>query len=298
MALFRSPTQSQPKPASGPLFTSAQPISPKEYEFIRQLVYNRSRINLGANKKELVMARLSKRLRALKIPSYGDYIQMLQSPSGADELTHFIDSISTNHTYFFREEEHFRYLTHTVLPRFCDNSRAGRKTFNVWSAAASTGEEACSIAITLAEYFRHRPGWDWRILLTDISTRALGKAREGIFTADRLGPISQQLQRDYFSPSASGGPGALQIKPALRSRMQFVSLNLLSASYPFRETFPAIFCRNVMIYFDKPTQTELVGNLTRHLEPGGTLMIGHAESLTGVQHSLKQIKPAIFEKPR
>ncbi len=277
-------------------FTVPAHITEKEYEFIRETVYEHSRINLGPSKKELVMARLSKRLRALNLASYADYIALLRSPAGRDEMTNLIDSISTNHTYFFREPQHFDYLSQTVLPGICEAPGSYGRSLRVWSAATSTGEEPYSIATLLADYFTRVRGWSWKILCTDISTRVLRKASEGVFGSDRIGQIRTDWLARYFEKGQGQSEGYYRARQELRQNMQFVALNLLAPSYPFNDTFQIIFCRNVMIYFDRPTQQELVNKLVKHLEPGGYLMIGHAESLTAIQHPLKLVKPSIYRK--
>ncbi|MBN2068688.1 MAG: protein-glutamate O-methyltransferase CheR [Opitutales bacterium] len=280
------------------MFESPKPITPQEYEFIRQTVYEYSRINLGPSKKELVMARLSKRLRALKIPAYKDYIDLLRSPQGKDEMTNLIDSISTNHTYFFREIQHFNFLVETILPDVCKAGSGMSKTFRVWSAATSSGEEPYSIALVLEEYLKTKAqGWNWHIQCTDISTRILKKAQEGIFVKERLDKIRKDWLSKYFEKGHGEFDGQFRVKADLKRNMSFTCLNLLSPSYPFRESYNVIFCRNVMIYFDRPTQEELVSKLEKLLLPGGYLMIGHAESLTAIKHNLKMIKPAIYRKP-
>lgn len=279
------------------LVNITKPISPKQYEYIRQLVYEKSRINLGANKKELVMARLSKRLRALGLHSYKDYIDLIDSSEGKDELTNLIDSISTNHTFFFREETHFMFLSSVVLPQFCPpGTEKLQRNFRIWSAASSTGEEPYSIAITLDQYFSNTPGWNWNIQCTDISTRVLQKAYEGIFPKERLEKIRPETLRKYFQKGRDEYEGYYRVIAELRRRMRFDIVNLLQPSYPFNDTFQVIFCRNVMIYFDRETQQELVEKLTRQIVPGGYLMIGHAESLTNIKHRLRMIKPAIYQK--
>ena len=282
-----------------PLFESPKPITPKEYEFIRQTVYQYSRINLGPSKKELVMARLSKRLRALGLPSYKSYIDLLKSPKGKDEMTNLIDSISTNHTYFFREIQHFNFLIEKILPDVCkESSNVCNKTFRVWSAATSSGEEPYSIALVLEEYLKTKAkNWNWQIQCTDISTRILKKAEEGIFAKERLEKIRRDWLTKYFEKGHGEYDGQYRVKAALKRNFKFTCLNLLGANYPFKDPYHVIFCRNVMIYFDRPTQEELVAKLERLLLPGGYLMIGHAESLTAIKHNLKMVKPAIYRKP-
>jgi chemotaxis protein methyltransferase CheR len=232
-------------------FASPAPITAAEYEFIRKIVYEHSRINLGPSKKELVMARLSKRLRALELPSYAEYINYLKSAAGRDEMTNLIDSISTNHTYFFREPQHFDFLSQVVLPQFCEmetgKHAAVGKTFRVWSAATSSGEEPYTISLLLDDYFSRNKAWNWSILCTDISTRVLAKAQEGVFAKDRLGPVRPDWLMRYFDKGIGESDGFYRVKAELRHNLRFVALNLLSPSYPFRETFQVIFCRKGMI---------------------------------------------------
>jgi chemotaxis protein methyltransferase CheR len=280
-------------------FASPDPIKDTEYEFVRKIVYEHSRINLGPSKKELVMARLSKRLRALELPSYAEYIKFLKTPAGKEEMTNLIDSISTNHTYFFREPQHFDFLSQVILPEFCEGDAGKRsgKQLRVWSAATSSGEEPYTISLILDDYFSTRAkGWTWSILCTDISTRILAKAEEGIFAKDRLGPVRPDWLIRYFDRGVGESDGFFRVKDEIRKNLTFKALNLLAPTYPFRETFQVVFCRNVMIYFDRETQQELVNKIYPLIEPGGYLIIGHAESLTNVKHPFKLVKPSVYRK--
>jgi chemotaxis protein methyltransferase CheR len=260
-----------------------------EFEFIRTLVYERSRISLGPDKRELVTARLGKRLRATNTTTLGDYCRLLQSPAAEDELANLIDVISTNHTFFFREQAHFDFLRTRAVPEL-----AGGQRFHVWSAAASSGEEAYSIAMTLAECLPQSP---WAIEGTDISHRIIARAASGIYRDETVERLPKAVMRSYFQKGYGPQEGNYRIKPALRERVTFRQLNLLEGEPPFRDHFHVIFCRNVMIYFDRPTQEELVARLTRRLVPGGYLFVGHAESLTNIRHSLKSVQPAVYQRP-
>ena len=266
-----------------------------EFEFIRSLVYERSRISLSADKRELVSARLGKRLRATNLSSVGDYCQLLQSPGAERELANLIDAISTNHTFFFRENAHFDFLKQTVLPEMRTRSAKERwPRFHIWSAACSSGEEPYSLAITLAESLS---GWPWHIEATDISHRILEKAQAGIYRDDTIGKLPRATIQTHFQKGFGPHEGNYRVKPALRDNVSFRHLNLLEGEPPFREPFQVIFCRNVMIYFDRPTQEELVNKLARHLVPGGYLFVGHAESLTAIKHPLQTIRPAVYRRP-
>jgi len=268
-----------------------------EFEFIRSLVYAHSRIQLGPDKRELVSARLGKRLRATQLATIGEYCELLQGPSAGDELAHLIDAISTNHTFFFRENTHFDFVRSHLVPEMVARNRAERwPRFYAWSAASSSGEEAYSLAITLHESLP-AGGWPWHIEATDISHKILAKARAGIYREDVVSRLPAATVRSYFQRGVGPQEGNYRIKPALAAAVSYHHLNLLEGEPPFREPFHVIFCRNVMIYFDRPTQEELVNRLTRRLVPGGYLLVGHSESLTGIKHSLQMVKPAIYRRP-
>ena len=277
-----------------PSTTAADTLADADYDFLRRLIYEHSRINLGPEKRALVSGRVAKRLRALKIGGYREYCQWLKTAAGAEELGHLVDVISTNHTHFFREEKHFDWLRAVLLPqwRFCNDER---ETFRAWSAASSSGEEPYTLAIVLAEFF----GLDgkWTIDATDISTRILNRAEQAIYDSEKLAPVRPELLRRYFQRGVGQFEGQFRVKEALRRRVRFQHLNLLQPDYPFAQRFDLILCRNVMIYFDRPTQETLIGKLTEQLEPGGHLFVGHSESLSGVRHSLRQLQPAIYLKP-
>lgn len=273
-------------------------IRDSDYDFIRKLVYNRSRINLGPDKRELVTARLNKRLRAKNLPSITEYCKYLKHGEDQEELNHLIDAISTNHTYFFREKEHFDFLYGHILPEMNRRRQAERwSRFNLWSAASSSGEEPYSIAITLAEFTRRQnTNWPWRIEATDISHRILEKARDGVYREETVSKVPQEMLTLYFQKGFGPHEGNFRVKPDLAELVRFSQLNLLESEPPSKDPFHVIFCRNVMIYFDHPTQQELVNRLTRCLVPGGYLLVGHSESLTAIQHGLTMIRPAIYRR--
>lgn len=273
-------------------------LSDLDYETVRKLVYEHSRIDLGANKKELVTARLSKRLRATGIPSLNDYVKLVSTRAGEDELVHLIDAISTNHTFFFREIKHFEFMTSNCLPEtVARGQKSGDREFRLWSAASSSGEEAYSIAIQLDDYFSRQPGWNWLIQATDISTKILEKAKQAVYPLERVRDVRPEWLRQYFQKGINQWEGHYRVKEELRNKISWHHLNLLQPNYPFQKPFHCIWCRNVMIYFDRPTQEILVQKLYDLLVPGGYLMIGHSESLTGIKHPYKAVKPAVYLKP-
>ena len=242
-----------------------------EFEFIRTLVYSKSRINLGPDKRELVAARLGKRLRATQLATVGDYCRLLQSNENSEELSQLIDAISTNHTFFFREVAHFDYLKSTVIPEMASRAAASRwSAFHAWSAACSSGEEPYTMAIVIDEAL--------------------------VYSEEALKNVSPNRVKTYFQRGVGPQEGNYRVKPVLRSAIDFHHLNLLEGSPPFDMLFQVIFCRNVMIYFDKETQEELVGKLTARLVPGGYLFVGHSESLTGIRHTLQLVHPAVYRK--
>ena len=273
---------------------TSEALGDADYEFLRRLVYEHSRINLGPDKRALVAGRLAKRLRALKLGSYHQYCQWLKAEEDEEELGNLVDVISTNHTHFFREEKHFDWLRSVLLPqwRLCHNES---ETFRAWSAASSSGEEPFTLAIVLAEFFGLNG--KWTIDATDISTRILAKAEQAIYDADKIAPVPPELLRRYFQRGVGQWDGCFRVREQLRRHVRFQHINLLQPEYPFDEQFQLIFCRNVMIYFDRPTQETLVGKLTAQLDPGGHLLVGHSESLSGIHHSLRQLQPAIYHKP-
>ncbi|HZL43794.1 MAG TPA: protein-glutamate O-methyltransferase CheR [Verrucomicrobiae bacterium] len=272
-------------------------IAEAEYEFIRKLVYDRSRINLGPDKMELVCSRLRRRARALEITSLKSYISLLRSAAGAQEMTGLLDVISTNVTDFFREPDHFRFVRDTLLPEWqAAKGRCPTDCFRAWSAACSSGEEPYSLAIVLAEFFDGAGAADWRVMASDISSSMLKRAQEAIYPEERIRLPDPALLRRHFQKGVGRYDGNYRIKSALRSHVSFQHLNLFDPSHQFPQKFDLIFCRNVMIYFDRNTQEQLVPRLVDQLGPGGYLFVGHSESLIGIDHSLKSVRPSIYRR--
>jgi chemotaxis protein methyltransferase CheR len=268
-----------------------------EFEFIRTLIYERSRISLGADKRELVAARVAKRVRAVQAASFGAYCRLLQSPGAEEELVHLIDIISTHHTAFFRENGHFQFIRDQVVPEMLARARKESwPCFRAWSAACSSGEEPYSLAITLKEAL-HGRAWPWQIEATDISHRVVDAASAGIYAEESLTPVPVSHRRTHFQKGIGPEEGNYRVKAALRAAVTFRPLNLFSGTLPFSGLFQVILCRNVMIYFDRDSQQELVNKLARQLVPGGYLLVGHAESLTGINHLLQMVQPAVYRQP-
>jgi chemotaxis protein methyltransferase CheR len=273
-------------------------LTDSDYLKIAQLVYQHSRINLGNGKRELVASRLGKRLRATGCETYADYCNFLGGGGGAEEINHLVDAISTNHTFFFREKKHFDFLEEKLLPEFHrEPTLRGDGCLRCWSAAASTGEEPYSIAITLALHADKNPGFRWEMECSDISRTALEAAEAGIYPDERLNEVPADVKRRFFQRGVGAQSGRCRVKTELRSRMNWHLMNLFQNVYPFDKKFHVIFCRNVMIYFDRPSQEWLVQRMAQLLIPGGYLKVGHSESLASIKHGLQTIQPAVYRKP-
>jgi chemotaxis protein methyltransferase CheR len=262
-------------------------------DFIVALIYERSCIRLSRDKEALIRARLGKRMRALGLETLPDYCAYLDSSGGADEVQHALDALTTNFTQFLREREHFEVTVDEALPRLLAGKQ---KRFALWSAACATGEEPYTMAFHLEERFPLSEGWDWRIRATDISTRALEKAARGIYPDDRLADLPRDWIRKYFQRGVGACEGQCRVKSQLQERITFQQTNLLDGAHDDGE-FEVIFCRNVMIYFDRPTQQQVVARLNRALRPGGYLFTGRSESLSGLALPLKCLRPSIYQKP-
>jgi chemotaxis protein methyltransferase CheR len=261
-------------------------------QYIVALIYDRCGIRLHDGKKELIKARLSKRMRHHGFDGLPTYCEFLRQTADEAEFTQVVDALTTNFTQFLREEDHFKFLVNQALPALLPT---GQRRFRIWSAACASGEEPFSLGFYLHEHFPVEAGWEWTILATDISTKALAKAEKAIYSAERIGSIPAEWQRRYFQRGRNGWEGQYRVKPLVTERVVFKQLNLLQP-YAFTDTFAVIFCRNVMIYFDRPTQEQLVNRLLGHLVPHGFLIVGHAESLTGFSVPLRCLNPSVYQK--
>jgi chemotaxis protein methyltransferase CheR len=271
-------------------------VSAKAYQTLVDLVYEHSRIQLGADKHALLTNRLRRRLEANGLTSYDAYCDLLKSPAGQEEVSHLVDYISTNHTRFYRESDHFAYLVRDILPDLVPRLQKRNAPCRIWSAAVSSGEEAYTLAIELSEFML---AWQipWQVYATDISKRILEKARRGIYKIEALDPIPEELKKRYFQKGVGRREGYCRVKPELGQNIIFEHANLFQANYPVYPVLDVIFCRNVMIYFDVASRTQLLSRLTAHLAPGGHLFVGKAESLFGVSHGLKMVQQGIYRKP-
>jgi chemotaxis protein methyltransferase CheR len=266
-----------------------------DFEKISRLVYEQCGIFLHEGKKELVKARLSKRLRAGGYKSFTDYYHYVTTNEGTEELISMIDSISTNLTSFFREESHFVRLRHILLAVSEKSGHRGtNNSFKIWSAGCSTGEEPYTLAITITEAVGQKP-LEASILATDISTKVLKVAEAGIYAQDRTKGIAPPILKRYFQLGTGKSEGYVRIKSDLKKMITFQRFNLME-NFHVQNTYDVIFCRNVMIYFDKKTQNVLVNKFYDSLKSGGYFFVGHSESLTGLKHQFNYVEPSVYLK--
>ena len=261
------------------------PLSAEQFAQIGELLHRQCGIALAHGKEPLVTARLYKRLRALEIHSYDDYLARVERDPA--ELRAMVDALTTNKTDFFREPDHFVFLRQVVLPRLAVTADPIR----IWSAGCSSGEEPYSIAITLREELPNPDLREARILATDISDRVLARARDGLYDTETVRDVPPAYLSKYFHHTQD----RFSVNNALRRHVSFARLNLLGA-WPMRGPFDAIFCRNVMIYFDNPTRAALVQRFWELLKPGGHFFVGGSESLTSIEHRFRYVQPAVFQK--
>ncbi len=273
-------------------------ISNKEFAVIRDLIFTKSGISLGDNKKELVRARLNKRLRSLGICSFRDYYKIVIDDKSNGELLKLLDSISTNITSFYRENNQFDFLKKVALHELEAKTGFGEGSeVRAWSAGCSSGEEPYSLAITLLDHFEGYEDLDIKILATDISPAILDTASKGVYAKESVKSVPKFILLKHFNKHTTDNGIHYQVKDGPRGLVHFKLLNLMSGTFPFNRKFDLILCRNVMIYFDKQTQETLVKKFYDNLAPGGYFLIGHSESLSNIGHSFKYVCPTIFRKP-
>lgn len=272
-------------------------LSEKEYILFVELIYRTSGINLDANKKELLKTRFQKIMRTRGMSSYRSYYEHVCADKSGAALSEMIDAISTNHTYFFRERQHFDIFRKTVFPQIIEQKIAQRnKKIRAWCAASSSGEEPYTIVMCMLEALQ-ASGWDIKLLATDISTKVLKKALAGVYRENQFKEMPKLLVDKYFEQDYTDGERCYRVNDLIRQYVIFRRFNLMLPKYPFKGRFDFIFCRNVMIYFDVETQQRVVAKMLDHLVDGGYLFIGHSENIIGnIRLRLKQLAPALFQK--
>jgi chemotaxis protein methyltransferase CheR len=271
-------------------------ISTRDYTRLCSLIYEQAGIRLGNEKKTMLEVRIKRRLKALDLTTYAEYCDYLFGRDGMkQEILPLINVVTTNKTDFFREPGHFNFLVEKALPELISGDRGGRPLL-IWSAGCSTGEEPYTLAIVLSEYAQTHPGFRFRLLATDICTDVLAKAEMGVYSTDVVSPVPASLRRKYFMASRDPGSDRVRVVPELRRLIEFRRLNFMDADYGISEKVDAIFCRNVIIYFDRPTQEEVLKKLSHHLVPRGYIFVGHAETLHDMDLPLTPVAPALYRR--
>ncbi len=273
-------------------------LNKREFQQLSSFIYNNLGIKMPVGKNTMLTGRLTKRLRALSLSSFSEYCDFLFSPEGQEEeMVHLINVVTTNKTDFFREPSHFSYLTQIAIPTLQNiHTFNCRKSLKVWSAGCSTGEEPYTLAMVLAEVQASQPDFRFDILATDISTRVLEIARRAVYPMGLIKPVSSQFRKKYLLKGINKKNPQVRIVPELRKRVRFGRLNFMDENFGLPEKVDIIFCRNVIIYFDKKMQEKLMVKFCRDLNPGGYLFLGHSESLHGYETPLMQVAPTIYRK--
>lgn len=274
-----------------------QGMDDRVFEELCQIIYQHSRICLSSEKKPFLCSRLDRHKRELHADNWGAYLDKLVRATDKVEIENVIDLVSTNHTYFFREPSHFERLSQDLLPCLIKSLPHKRSLLQCWSVAASSGEEAFSLAITLAEYERQYGAMEWYVHATDISRRVLIKARASIYDINQLNLPATELLTRYFKKGTGEYEGQCKVKNLLIQRVKFAHANVFQPTLPVPDHLDIIFCRNVLIYFDIPSRQLLITRLENMLEHGGLLLIGHTENLSSVSHKLQHLGGGIFRRP-
>jgi len=279
----------RPVPASATL-------SQADFSRLAKYIESELGIRMPDTKRVMLESRLQKRVRHFKLSGFGEYVDFVFSPQGREsELINMIDAVTTNKTDFFREADHFDYLLESIVPEAERRFGSGiAKPFNVWSAGCSTGEEPYTIAMVLEEHRDKEPRFNYRIFASDLSTQVLGKAKEGVYAAEKAEVVPMSFKRKYMLRGKDPQAQLVRMKPELRSRLSFARINFMDDRYPAAEDFDVVFCRNVIIYFERKIQEQILGKLCRHVRPGGWLVLGHSETLTGMDVPLRNVAPTIY----
>ncbi len=281
-------------------FGSLASLEDKEFNYIKDLVYEMTGIFLPPHKKIMMQSRLNSRLRANSLNNFNDYVGKLKSDKSFydKEVLEIINKITTNKTDFFRENHHFEYLTTKYFPEKEKSlQHSPSKKILIWSSACSTGEEPYTIAMIASEYFQNKKNYEVKIIASDIDTNVLDNAKKGIYRPDRLETISEDLKKKYFSKvNIQGSNFEFEASQTLKNMIEFKKINLLEFPYSFKEKFDILFCRNVIIYFDKPTQKRLFSNMHSILADDGLLIIGHSETLFGISDDFQFEGQTIYKE--
>jgi chemotaxis protein methyltransferase CheR len=269
-------------------------LSDKEFTQLSNFIQTNYGIKMPPAKKIVLQGRLQKRLRELQIPDFKSYVEYVFSKGGENEIIHMMDVVSTNKTDFYREPVHFEFLEKELLPMLVQNKTRG--VIKVWSAGCSSGEEPYTLAIVLQEFKEKNPGFDYHILATDISTQVLQQGANAVYKEDKIAIIPNHLKKKYFLRSKNRELSQVRVVKNLRDKVSFQRLNFMDTTYHINDSFDIIFCRNALIYFERPNQENVINKLVNKIKPDGYFFLGHSESITNMNVPLKSVKPTIFRK--
>ena len=270
-------------------------LSLKDFRKLASYIERNVGIKMPEQKLLMMQARLSSRLNVLEIADFSEYVEYVLSGKNNEEVMHMIDVMTTNLTYFFRESAHFDYLSEKILPEFVSQKR---KNLKVWSAGCSTGQEPYTISIVLKEFLRQQElyKFNFSILASDVSTRVLAVAEKAIYPLDSVSKLSMSIKKKYFLKSKDSKKELVRLKADVRNSVKFKHLNFIDKDYGLNDSFQIIFCRNVLIYFDKETQKKVLEKFMSYLEPGGFLFLGHSETIMNMNLPLRTVAPTVFQK--
>lgn len=270
----------------------AAQLTDADFAKLSKFIYSQYGIKMPPEKKIMLQSRLQKRLRALTIYSFKEYIEYVFGSNNNEEIIHMMDVVSTNKTDFYREPAHFDFLRTNLLPKLYEN----RKSLKIWSAGCSSGPEVYTLAIEFSEFANTHQGFDFSILGTDISTLMLKKAFAAIYPEEMVEIIPLELKKKYLLKSKDRTKKLVRVSENLRRKVKFQRLNFMDEQYGISEQFDIIFCRNVLIYFDRETQEKVINKLCNHLKMDGYFFLGHSESITNINVPLKQVKPTVYNR--
>lgn len=281
--------------ASGASIAHLASLDEREFRRLAAFIERELGIRMPDSKRVMLESRLQKRLRLHGLAGFREYVDYVFSEQGSrTEMINMIDAVTTNKTDFFREADHFDFLRSRILPRMAENGTG--RVLNFWSAGCSSGEEPYTLAMVLEDFRSGSPRTDFRILATDISTRVLEAAQRAIYDMEKAEPIPYEYKKRFLFRSKDPDRAEVRIRPELRSKVEFRRVNFMDDTYPVPSGFDTVFCRNVIIYFDRPTQERILGHICAHIRPGGWLFIGHSETLTGMDLPLRSAAPTIYQR--
>jgi len=276
--------------------TDVLQLSPEGFGRFAHYITGELGIKMPDSKMSMIQSRLVRRVRELGLPSVEHYGEFLFALGNNDEREHFINAITTNKTDFFREPQHFQYLTDVALPSLLGSTKHESALIRVWSAACSSGEEPYTLAMVLSEYTQQRQS-RFAILATDVSTKVLKMAQSGVYAEELIAPVPLEMRKRYLLQNNNQSERLVRIVPKLRQTVSFHQLNFMTSNYHIKDMFDIIFLRNVLIYFDKNVQEAVVNRVCHYLNPGGYLFVGHSESLSGLQVPVKTVRASIYRLP-